>query len=107
MKMAASWMKMRDGSWGVRVPGGATAGQSVTVTKKSGESSTVIVGKVVWSGNGVALCAVKGEERSQPSRSSGNGYAPGKRCYCAECGEPYRKGQRCWENGGSCVPSWE
>lgn len=36
-----------------------------------------------------------------------NGYRPGRRCYCSECGEPYRKGQHCWENGGFCTPSWE
>lgn len=36
-----------------------------------------------------------------------SGYRPGRRCYCAECGEPYRRGQKCWENGGFCTPSWE
>ncbi len=45
-----------------------------------------------------------------PTRRTGsrsNGYRPGRRCYCAECGEPYRRGQHCWENGGFCIPSWE
>lgn len=44
-----------------------------------------------------------------PKKSFGqsNGYAPGKRCFCAECGEPYRKGQHCWEMGGFCTPQWE
>ena len=27
--------------------------------------------------------------------------------FCAECGEKYVKGQRCWETGGECIPERE
>lgn len=46
----ATYTKLRDGSWGIRVAGTATPGQSVTVTKKSGETKTEVVGKVMCSG---------------------------------------------------------
>lgn len=54
----ATWTKLRSGEWGVKVQGSARKGQSITVQKKSGETSTVTVEKVVWSGNGVSICAV-------------------------------------------------
>lgn len=58
--MAATYTKLRDGSWGVRIDGPAVAGQTVTVTKKSGESKAETVAAVVWSGNGVSVCSIGG-----------------------------------------------
>jgi hypothetical protein len=54
----ATYTKLRDGSWGIRVTGTAKAGDVVTVTKRSGETVNATVGRVVWSGNGVSLCEV-------------------------------------------------
>ena len=56
--MAATFTKLRDGSWGLRIEGSAKAGQTVTVTKKSGETSREVVGKIIWSGNGITLAKV-------------------------------------------------
>ncbi len=54
-----------------------------------------------------AKAIVVGAGPKKSSNRSSNGYRPGRRCYCQECGEPYRKGRRCWETGGNCIPSWE
>ena len=81
--MAATYTKLRDGSWGVRVTGAAVkAGDRVTVTKKSGESKVEVIDRVLWTGNGVSLCSVRGS--GAPARS---GHSPraGRRNYEDEC----------------------
>ena len=95
-KKMATYTKLKDGSWGVRVEGTAKSGQSVTVTKKSGETKSETIGRVLWSGNGISLCSV--------GQSSGNGshstHRPGR---CANCGgacDPkYRRCLDCVDGG--------
>ena len=66
----ATYMKLKDGSWGVKVQGSIEAGRCVTVTKKSGE---------IWSGDGISTCAIDSSIRStSTARSNG-------RHVCAEC----------------------
>jgi len=66
--MEATWTKMRDGAWGVRVPGAPpAAGASVAVVRKDGTVSTVTVDRVVWSGDRVAICRVRSERRTAPA----------------------------------------
>jgi|GEM_PF-2243361 len=48
--MSASYAKLQDGSWGIRASGKLVAGQTVTVTKKSGESKPETVAAIVWTG---------------------------------------------------------
>jgi hypothetical protein len=72
--MEASYTKLRSGSWGVRVVGTAPEqGSSISVRTKAGVVKTERISAIVWSGDGVALCAI--EERSQRSysRRSGGG----------------------------------
>ena len=64
----ATWTKLKSGEWGIRVTGTAKVGQTVTVTKKAGGTSEVTVAKVVWSGNGVTLCAIQTREPASSSR---------------------------------------
>lgn len=56
--MNATFTKLNDGTWGLRVTGTATAGQTVTVKKKDGSTETKCVGRVVFSGNGVSICTI-------------------------------------------------
>jgi hypothetical protein len=71
----ATFTKLRDGSWGLRVPGKASAGQSVQVLTKSGQKSTKVVGKVLWSGadpggSMISLCTInEGEASVKPGPS--------------------------------------
>lgn len=59
--MTATYTKLNNGDWGIRVQGNAKKGDRVTVIKKSGESKTETVGNIVWSGNGVTLCSIARE----------------------------------------------
>ena len=54
-EMYATYTKLNDGSWGLRVSCGPVAPYAtVTVTKKSGETKVETVGQVLWTGNGVS-----------------------------------------------------
>lgn len=83
--MAITYNKLRDGSWGIRAEGVVIErGQTVTVTKKSGETKEETIGRILWTGNGVTLATivsssngVSGEGGAR--RRSGN--------VCAECGK--------------------
>lgn len=92
--MAATYTKLKSGDWGVRVEGGnaPTAGAKITVVKKSGESKVETIAKVVWSGNGVHLCAIGQQVASytpKAGKSRGSSDMSG----------------RCWECGGG-MPGW-
>ena len=84
--MTATPYKLRSGDWGVRVRGTVRAGDTVTVRTRAGKTWTARIERVVWSGDGVALCATESRSR----RSSGP----------RECGEHH--GGRCCETGGNC-----
>lgn len=76
--MSATYTKLRSGEWGIRISGTAKKGDRVTVTKKSGESKIETVRNVVWSGNGITLCAV---ERQEPSYDRGSSQRSVERLY--------------------------
>lgn len=58
-----TYTKLRDGSWGLR-GSGLVASRSVIVTKKSGETKTETVGRVLWTGqDGVSLATTGARER--------------------------------------------
>ncbi len=49
--------KLRNGRWGARAPASTKAGDTLTITTKAGKSWQAVVDCVVWTGDGVALCA--------------------------------------------------
>lgn len=63
--------KLRDGTWGARVAGRARAGDTVTITTRAGKSWTATITRIVWSGEGVTLCATGTAPRSRSRRSRG------------------------------------
>lgn len=69
--MKATFTKLRDGEWGVRIEGGhPTKGDTVSVEKKNGGSSMVTLQRRLWKGNeGLTLWTL---QKKEP---------------CAECGE--------------------
>lgn len=90
--MSITYTKLKSGAWGIRSTEEINAGQMITVAKKSGESKQEIVEKVVWSGNGVWLAALRstaaerGGQRPLQGRSPGTrGYFRGRRTGCS-CG---------------------
>lgn len=58
-----TYAKLNSDEWGLRGPN-LVAGAVVTVTKKSGETQTETVSRVIWRGNGVALATIAATQRS-------------------------------------------
>ena len=107
----ASFRKLKSGAWGIRVVGAPPeSGQTVSVHTKAGEVQSVTVGGVIWTGNGVALCAIVSAKpqggggpmqryyRQWRSGSYG-GRAPHGRV-CPECGS--RDCAKAWNGRDLC-----
>lgn len=96
----ATYTKLNNGDWGIKVTGDIATGASVTVTKRDGSTKTEIVGKVVWTGKDkysnaqVSICTVQQVQRV----SCRPAYRGGRR-ECDECGDYVTAGTRCWETG--------
>lgn len=56
----ATYTKLRDGSWGIRVQSGAIKmGAQVIVRKKSGEAKTETVCQVIWHDATTSICTIE------------------------------------------------
>jgi len=56
----ATWMRLKSGQWGLRVFGeDAQEGEAVVVTKRDGSAEEKTIARVLWSGKGLAICAVE------------------------------------------------
>jgi hypothetical protein len=83
--MSASYTKLRDGSWGLRVVGASPhAGATVVVRTRAGATKTETVGRVLWSGQGVHLASIQAGA-SRGTSSSYRGYSRARRTGCS-CG---------------------
>jgi hypothetical protein len=94
-----TWTKLKDETWGLR---GADLkeGATVTVVKKSGETQTVTVGKVLWTGpDGVCLARVAPGAASSAKKTYRKrpfipcGYPGCNSSYCDECDGEGRYGR--------------
>lgn len=89
----ATYSKLRDGSWGVRVVGASVRpGEVVTVEKRSGERKQETVSRVIWSGNGVVLAAIERQARQSGGYGRYDGYDAGRgydddMVRCRHCGK--------------------
>lgn len=64
--MATTFTKLRDGSWGLRGHD-LVVGEWVTVEKKNGRSSRMVVGALVWKGSdGLCLCRIAEKPKTEP-----------------------------------------
>lgn len=59
--MSATWYKLKDGSWGVKIRHDGKAGEEVTVTNKKGEDKTVFLGNRVAKFDDAQLWSVSEE----------------------------------------------
>ena len=56
---SASWARLRDGSWGLRIEGaGLRAGDRVRARRKDGSDSIETIGRIAWTGEGVTVASV-------------------------------------------------
>jgi len=98
--MQASWTKLKSGAWGIKTRGGApTPGEAVTVTKANGEQRTVTVARVIWRGEGVALCSIEGNDSSKRGDSGSSSNGRSARAW-APCGYPGCSSSYCDECDG-------
>lgn len=103
-----TYTKLKSGAWGVRVNDvKVKPGNLVKVTKRSGETQHEVVEKVLFTdaAAGVAICAIKPQQRQSASsdRSSSTG-----RGECAECGRESSNLRGCYDSSGiygQCCPS--
>jgi hypothetical protein len=75
--MSASYTKLRNGDWGIKVQGKVEIGAKVNVRKKSGEEKIETVTAIVFEGGGVCICAIAANQTEGRSRN-----------VCGECGRP-------------------
>lgn len=87
--MEGTFQKLKSGEWGIRVTGTVTPGARVTVRKKSGETTTETVGRVVWAGGGVSLCTIA-DRSGAAGRHKSRGTWTG--CSCGSVEEYERPG---------------
>lgn len=88
----ATYTKLRDGSWGIRVKGGAPApGAQIRVKKKAGTVKVETIDQVVWRGDGITLCSIRRSGRSA-----------GESGRCAECRGPVVHARHHRAMGGLC-----
>lgn len=87
--ITASPTKLRSGAWGARVKGSVRMGDTITIRTSSGKTWEAKITRVVWSGNGVSICATESLDRS-PRR----GYRP-RRGYDYCGGRCPVRGHRC------------
>lgn len=71
-KERTTYSKLRDGSWGLRGVG-LTAGETVTVTRRDGQTKTETVGRVLWTGPDGTTLATVASGRSPQRGGSGRG----------------------------------
>lgn len=72
--MIATYAKLRSGEWGVRVVSDRkpSSGDVVIVRERSGVNRTEMIERVIWTGQGVALCTLR-RPQNGASRSSARG----------------------------------
>lgn len=91
----ATFKKLRDGSWGIQGHG-LVAGNTVTVTKRSGETTTGTVGRVLFTAaDGFQIATFTARTAARPARRT-NRWGE---IECAECGDFVKPGTVCWETG--------
>ncbi len=88
--MTATYTKLKDGSWGVRVTGTPShEGRVITVTKKDGSAKQEALGPRVWEGNGVQLLRINSGYRATKSSARRTG------CSCGSL-EGVPRASDCW-----------
>ena len=69
---AATPCKLRNGDWGAKTSARIRQGDIVTITTRAGKSWDARISKIVWTGNGVAICATASLDRPQRSATARN-----------------------------------
>lgn len=107
--ITATPAKLKSGAWGARVAGHVHEGDTITMTTRSGKSWQATIARVLWTGDGVSICATASAD-SHYDANKFNGYGARRGGYvrgdggprgsrpCYMCGSYYCDGAR----GGLC-----
>lgn len=87
--LPATPTKLRDGTWGARTKAQARVGDLLEITTSSGKKWKARVERIIWTGNGVAICTTSSD---RARRSSGGCHTDGncssmcspRSCPCAD-----------------------
>ena len=105
VKATASYVKLPDGSWGVRISGEAKPGP-VDVATKSGDRKTETITEVLRTEGDYSFCAIKPREKKQraprqPSSVGERGAYTSQFQGSKSCRDPQHKvGESCWLKHG-------
>jgi hypothetical protein len=67
--MSATWYKLKDGTWGVKIRHDGKAGEQITVTNKKGEEKQVVLGARVAKFDDAQLWSVSDEAPAAPTKT--------------------------------------
>lgn len=97
--IAATPYKLRNGSWGCKVQGTVSEGDTVTVTTRAGKSWLARITNIVWSGEGVTLCATESLDRPSSTSQRQRGRRTGCSCGSREdrYGNLIYSERNCWQ----------
>ena len=98
MNTTATPTKLRSGDWGCRVNGDAREGQIVTIRTSKGKTWAAKIAKVIWSGNGVSICATCSADYT-PAKRNSRGYVEQRGHHDGYCG------YLCPVTGRKCTPA--
>lgn len=91
-----TYIKLKNGDWGLRSDSALASGVAVSVVKKSKERKLEIVGDLVWKGLDIWLYAIK---KAPPTSSSGSFRRSGR---CRGCRGPIEDAPHHRAMGGYC-----
>jgi len=72
--------KLKSGDWGAKVQGTVTVGDIVTITTKAGKTWQARIARVIWTGDGISICATESMDRPAYRARFGVDYC-GYRCH--------------------------
>jgi len=97
--MFATFKKLKDGSWGARVPAGMSVspGATVTIKKADGSTKTETVGKILFTcDDGAKICTIAVAPKSSGgSYSRGYGYSRSRGCKTGGNCSSFGSGRSC------------
>lgn len=92
----ASPAKLKNGSWGARVPGRASEGDTITIKTRAGKRWDATISRVLWTGadrrSGETVSLVATESRSSGSARSNRRQTTWTGCSCGSVEEYERDG---------------
>lgn len=64
----ASYTRLNNGNWGVRVKGEVSPGDRLSVYTRGGRAKPEVVDKIIWRGTDISLCSLIQKKKSRGTR---------------------------------------